>query len=70
VYYEHERTGSIYSLRELTEIARRERSSVKKLLRHFRPVPCSIELLLREAEAIAARAEEDRGRRRSGWMLP
>ena len=63
MYYEDERTGSIYSGRKLIEMARRERITLGELERNFRQLPCSTVLLLEEAEIVAARAGEDQGRR-------
>ena len=64
-YFEDRQTGSIYSVRELGRMLRSRELEVREVARRFRPLPDSTCLLLEEAEEVAARAEEDRGR---GWF--
>jgi hypothetical protein len=57
-YYEDRLTGSIYSASDLARLLVRQQLLVLQMGRRFAKLPYSTYLLLEEAEAVAARAEE------------
>ena len=65
MYYEARETGSIYSIRELVEAARREHMALDELAAGLTPLPYGTVMLIEEAETIAAYAEE---RRERDWL--
>ena len=66
-YLEERQTGWIYSVRELGRMLRSRQLDMREVTRRFRPLPSGTALLLEEADAIAARAEEDP---RRWWLKP
>ncbi len=65
MYYEDRETGSIYSARELRQLAHlagRERGRLDLLPPRFAALPSRTVLLIEEAEAIVANAEETQER--------
>jgi hypothetical protein len=66
IYYEDRKTGSIYSIDEFAKLIVRQGMNTDEVLRRYSRLPSSMSRLLEEAEAIAVRADSDRGQLRFG----
>ena len=65
VYYEDRQTGSIYRIGEVARMLLDGQITLSEIPKRLRPLPHATCLLLGEAEAIAAQAEDERRR----WSL-